>query len=53
MWTLVPISWTDVGIPYRRARSAIEPALGREEETTEVGRALVAAETEGEVVLTA
>jgi hypothetical protein len=43
MWTLFPTSWTEVGIPYRRASSTAEPALGRVEEATEVGRALLAA----------
>ena len=40
MWTLESTTWTDVGTPKSRASSEAGPALGRVEETTEVGKAL-------------
>ena len=35
MWTLVPISWTEVGLPIRKVGPKVEPAVGKVEETTE------------------
>ena len=37
MWTLVPISWREVGLPFRKVGTTVEPAVGKVvEETTEV-----------------
>ncbi len=36
-WILVPIAWTEVGLPFPKVSTTVEPALGKVEETTEVG----------------